>query len=170
MYNQLTYAWTYAQTFRIQILIQLWSLVSAAKIYGSVQNKKYNNLRKHPSKIVTVIEIYRQKLIKCDKTHLFLNLYFVCSVCPEYFLPSRLVQMLTVNPDRLEGSVMSGKSRFLKLKRSSTPGRIPMLGVLMVSLISMSSCVLAMWYVWENCSGWYLWTLFYTSGLWIGQL
>lgn len=59
------------------------------------------------------------------------------------FIPSRLVQTLTVKPERLEGSVMSGKSIVLKLKRSSMPGRIPMLGVLMVMHISMSSCVLA---------------------------
>jgi len=51
--------------------------------------------------------------------------------------------MLTMKPDMLEGSVMVGRSIVLKLNRSSMPGRIPMLGVLMVSLISISSCVFA---------------------------
>lgn len=72
------------------------------------------------------------------------------------FIPRRLAQTLTVKPDRLDGSVMSGNSRFLKLKRSSMPGKIPKLGVLMDSLISMSSCVFATWYIWLKCSGWYL--------------
>lgn len=79
-----------------------------------------------------------EQLNKVLKNKICLNLVL------HWFIPSRLAQMLTVKPERLEGSVMSGKISVLKLKRSSMPGRILMLGVLMVSLISISSCVLAM--------------------------
>lgn len=83
------------------------------------------------------------------------------------FLPSRLAQTLTVKPDRLDGSVMSGNSRFLKLKRSSMPGKMPKLGVLMDSLISTSSWVFAIWYTWPKCSGWYLYSEMISERLWI---
>lgn len=57
--------------------------------------------------------------------------------------PMREAQMLTVKPDSVDGSGLLGNRRVLKLSLSSTPGRMPILGVLMLSLCSTSSCVFA---------------------------
>lgn len=56
----------------------------------------------------------------------------------------REAQTLTVKPDSADGSGLSGNTRVLKLNLSSTPGRKPMLGMLISSLCSASS-VLALW-------------------------
>lgn len=60
--------------------------------------------------------------------------------------------MLTVNPESLDGSGMSGNSRILKLNLSSRPGSMFILGLL--SLSSASSCELLITRL--GCSGWYL--------------
>lgn len=57
--------------------------------------------------------------------------------------PMREAQMLTVKPDSVDGSGLLGNRRVLRLNLSATPGRMPMLGVLMLSLCSTSSWVFA---------------------------
>ena len=54
-------------------------------------------------------------------------------------LPRTLTAMLTMKPDSVEGSVFCGDIMLRKLKRSSMPSSMTMLGTLMPSLRSASS-------------------------------
>lgn len=67
-------------------------------------------------------------------------------------LPRTEAHMLTVKPERLDGSGLSGNSSVLKLNLSSRPGSMFILGLL--SLSSASSGKLAI--IRLGRSGWYL--------------
>lgn len=60
--------------------------------------------------------------------------------------------MLTVKPESLDGSGMSGNSRVLKLNRSSRPGSMVILGLLSLSSASSGELDIAR----PGRSGWYL--------------
>lgn len=70
--------------------------------------------------------------------------------------PMTEVQTLTVKPDSVDGSGLSGKRTVLKLSLSSIPGRMSILGVLTLSLSSTSSWADVRSYTRLGCSGWYL--------------
>lgn len=72
----------------------------------------------------------------------------------------RLVEMFTISPENLEGSVFLGERRVFK-EHFSASGKKPVWESLVLtssfwSAWSSSSAVLAIWYAVFGCSGWYL--------------
>lgn len=75
-------------------------------------------------------------------------------------LPMRLVEMFTISPENLEGSVFLGDSTVFR-ENLSASGKKPVWESLVLtssfwSTGSSSSLVRAIWYTMFGCSGWYL--------------
>ena len=123
------------------------------------QDTECQDQRSCRSNIMFYISFHVWLWRKCDLTQTddLKPIYSYLSQLARYYhLPMTEAHMLTAKPDSVDGSLLSGNKRVLKLNLSSIPGRMPILGALMPSLSSTSSWVLAMWYATLGCSGWYL--------------